>query len=91
MTFETVLHAGLKSKTELGDPSPDSVFTLCYTSGTTGYPKGAMITHRNVLVMANSLIKLGIDFTADDVHLSYLTLAHIFERVTSHTIVYNGG
>jgi long-subunit acyl-CoA synthetase (AMP-forming) len=42
-----------------------------------------MITHRNVLVMGAGLKAIGIDFHEDDVHLSYLTLAHIFERLVS--------
>lgn len=83
LTFENVEHGGFKSQIDLPSPQPDSVFTICYTSGTTGFPKGAMISHKNVLVMANGLRVLGIDFNEDDVHLSYLTLAHIFERVVS--------
>jgi len=79
LSFDTVLHSGIKSKTELPEPKADSIFTLCYTSGTTGNPKGVMISHKNILIMGNGLKALGIDFSDDDVHLSYLTLAHIFE------------
>jgi len=46
--------------TEIPHPSPESVFSLCYTGGTTGYPKGGIITHRNILVLQNGLQKLGI-------------------------------
>jgi len=47
----------------LPDPKPDSIFTLCYTSGTTGDPKGAMISHYSVLTEIAALRKLDIDIT----------------------------
>lgn len=90
LTFQSVIQAGLKSNTEIPDPETDSIATLCYTSGTTGYPKGAMMTHRNFIVMANALKTVGIDFGEEDTHLSYLPLAHIFERCVSITMVING-
>lgn len=82
-TIATLINTGVKSRTPLPDPASESIFTICYTSGTTGYPKGAMITHRNILVMLTGLKSLDIEFDENDVHLSYLPLAHIFERVVS--------
>jgi len=75
----------------LPDPKPDSIFTLCYTSGTTGDPKGAMISHYSVLTEIAALRKLDIDITDQDVHLSYLPLAHIFERAISMFVMTVGG
>lgn len=37
-------------------PKPDDLCTICYTSGTTGTPKGAMITHQNVVSIASSMV-----------------------------------
>lgn len=82
-SFATLVNSGIKSETQLSDPESNSIATICYTSGTTGNPKGAMITHRNVLVMLTGLSSLDIMFDENDVHLSYLPLAHIFERVVS--------
>jgi long-chain acyl-CoA synthetase len=69
---------------------PDDVATIVYTSGTTGNPKGAVLTHANVMWTAGSLLQV----MRDDEHgrrLSYLPLAHIAERVTSHfTQIYLG-
>lgn len=60
----------------------DSVASIIYTSGTTGVPKGVVLTHKNFLIAALSFyqyvpLEEGFGF------LSFLPLAHIFERVAS--------
>ena len=57
--------------------------TLVYTSGTTGPPKGTMITHANVMATMRSLTSL-IEIGPDDRFLSFLPLSHITERSISH-------
>jgi long-chain acyl-CoA synthetase len=63
--------------------APSDLATLVYTSGTTGPPKGAMITHANVMATMRSLTSL-IDIRPDDRFLSFLPLSHITERSISH-------
>jgi long-subunit acyl-CoA synthetase (AMP-forming) len=63
---------------------PTDLVTLIYTSGTTGPPKGVMDTHRNVLWMSASGNFTTPEPSKDDRHLSYLPLAHAFERYTGH-------
>ena len=64
------------------ETSPDDVAIIVYTSGTTGRPKGAMITHRNALAMADGWLQL-TPFRTDDTVVSYLPLCHILERCMS--------
>lgn len=61
-------------------PSPKDVATFCYTSGTTGNPKGAMLTHENLMSAMAGIPGVMVPETHDR-HLSYMPLAHIFERV----------
>jgi long-chain acyl-CoA synthetase len=62
---------------------PEDLATLVYTSGTTGPPKGAMITHANVVAVLRSLTSL-IELRPTDRFLSFLPLSHITERSVSH-------
>jgi long-subunit acyl-CoA synthetase (AMP-forming) len=56
--------------------------TLIYTSGTTGEPKGVMLSHRNVLWLADAMVKQ-YQVTNDDCGISYLPLSHIAEQIIS--------
>ncbi len=70
------------STVTLVSPVAADIATICYTSGTTGVPKGAMLTHEN-FCSATTANKLNGDIVVDqtDRHISYLPLAHIFERL----------
>jgi long-chain acyl-CoA synthetase len=60
----------------------DDAALIVYTSGTTGPPKGAMISNAN-LVAAGEIFKTTFDVTPSDEILSYLPLCHVAERLTS--------
>jgi long-chain acyl-CoA synthetase len=76
-------------------PKPEDTAIICYTSGTTGTPKGALLTHSNVMATVGSIVyladkkKLFIP-TKDDVHISYLPLAHVMERCDEVMMIYSG-
>jgi long-chain acyl-CoA synthetase len=67
----------------VGAVAPSDLATLVYTSGTTGPPKGTMITHANVMATMRSLTSL-IEIRPDDRFLSFLPLSHITERSISN-------
>ncbi len=60
-------------------PTGDTVYMICYTSGTTGEPKGAMITHTNILSGNCSSDFFGYEMNKNDIYLSYVPLTHIQE------------
>jgi long-chain acyl-CoA synthetase len=62
--------------------APDDLLTCMYTSGTTGPPKGCLLTHRNYHAMLDMVGALPDLFTSDDVTVLYLPLAHTFGRLT---------
>jgi malonyl-CoA/methylmalonyl-CoA synthetase len=62
--------------------APDDVALLLYTSGTTGKPKGAMLTHRNLASNVRSLCELW-RFTPDDVLIHTLPLSHVHGLVVA--------
>lgn len=70
----------------------DALATLVYTSGTTGEPKGAMLTHENILANVEaccSLTEFGIG--PGDECLSFLPLSHIFERMAGYYLMLHQG
>uniref|UniRef100_A0A8C7J936 Long-chain-fatty-acid--CoA ligase n=1 Tax=Oncorhynchus kisutch TaxID=8019 RepID=A0A8C7J936_ONCKI len=74
-------------------PTPDDLALICFTSGTTGNPKGGMLTHGNVIANCAAFIKITevhCMLNLHDIHMSYLPLAHMFERVVEGVILVHG-
>ncbi len=61
-------------------PKEDDIFSIIYTSGNTGTPKGVMLTHKNIINQIHD-INLILPLSKKEVILSLLPLAHIFERM----------
>ena len=65
------------------DGDPHALASIVYTSGTTGRPKGVMLSHHNMLSIAHSALTM-IDVYQEDLFLSFLPLSHTLERTAGY-------
>ena len=80
--FHDLLDAGRQSTSSLIPATRSTVASICFTSGTTGNPKGVIITHGNLLGCVAGIVKTKwYSASAEDRYLSYLPLAHMWERL----------
>ncbi|KAI8149587.1 hypothetical protein BJV82DRAFT_588533 [Fennellomyces sp. T-0311] len=88
--FAAVEAAGKKNRRSHNLPKPEDLAFIMYTSGTTGWPKGAMLSHRNfVSACCATDVTMG-EHRDDDVSISYLPLAHIFGRLVDMASIMRG-
>ncbi|HEX9673070.1 MAG TPA: AMP-binding protein, partial [Burkholderiales bacterium] len=104
LTVHPVPNAGDTRLRSLGEWLPDqggatrhvsrdknALATIVYTSGTTGRPKGVMLSHHNILSNAAALSSDVLTTGPDDVLLSFLPLSHTFERTCGYYLTIMSG
>jgi len=94
MTYDDFLELGAEVSDEaleerIAGVSPEDVATIVYTSGTTGIPKGAVLTHDNITFTAQSVWG-SVESQDGDETLLFLPLAHVFARTCVFTALVAG-
>ncbi len=69
----------------------DDLLTIIHTSGTTGKPKGVMLTHGNILANIEGAKFWIFELEPADKTLSYLPVSHVFERLAGHFLPLSSG
>ncbi|XP_010430575.1 PREDICTED: long chain acyl-CoA synthetase 3 [Camelina sativa] len=91
-SWDQFLKLGEGKEYELPEKKRNDVCTIMYTSGTTGDPKGVLLTNESIIHLLEGVRKLlktiNEELTSKDVYLSYLPLAHIFDRVIEELFIY---
>jgi len=92
MTFFDLMDLGKSHPVEATLPKPTDLYSIIYTSGSEGTPKGVELTHRNVTFAMNKFSlypswKGSINYMT---YYSYLPLAHGFERQVTSVFIRNG-
>lgn len=85
--FQDVLKVGRDRPVPDNPPNNSDYYAFSYTSGTTGLPKGVMTTYFNLEAAVTSIFLSGTLMQPGTKHLSYMPLAHLFERINLHLVI----
>ncbi|KAF3632188.1 Long chain acyl-CoA synthetase 2 [Capsicum annuum] len=93
-SWDEFLQLGSGKQFDLPVKKKEDICTIMYTSGTTGDPKGVLISNTSIVTLIAGVRRFlgSVDesLNVDDVYLSYLPLAHIFDRVIEECFIHHG-
>lgn len=91
MSLSEVEALGRKHLIEAKRAQPKDVFCCMYTSGSTGAPKGVLLTHANIIAAVGAIWHLLYEYlTPEDTFLAFLPLAHILEFIVEASFIFAG-
>ncbi|XP_014219278.1 long-chain-fatty-acid--CoA ligase 4 isoform X2 [Copidosoma floridanum] len=87
--FQEVIKSGSSSTAESVTPKGEDTAIIMYTSGSTGVPKGVLLSHKNVIATLKAYCD-AVNIRDDDVFMGFLPLAHVFELLSESVCLLNG-
>ncbi|KAJ3442112.1 long-chain-fatty-acid--coa ligase [Anaeramoeba flamelloides] len=92
LSLDQIIDLGKENDLEDNPPEPEDIATIMYTSGTTGSPKGVILTHQNLIASTTGcLLESRFKPSENETHFSFLPLAHILERMIHNVVTAVGG
>lgn len=90
VSFSKVKDLGRRNPAGDNMPAPTDIAVIMYTSGSTGMPKGVMMTHSNMVATAAGVMGIVPNISTNDRYLAYLPLAHVLELAAECTLSAGG-
>ncbi|KAI9258902.1 hypothetical protein BDA99DRAFT_573167 [Phascolomyces articulosus] len=91
LSIDELIKLGRENPREPRKPEPEDLCCIMYTSGSTGAPKGVLLSHKNIVAAIGGVhTLLGHLITSTDSILAYLPLAHVLEFVVENTCMFWG-
>jgi len=90
VSFYDVVQMGRENPCDTNPPEADDLAIIMYTSGSTGVPKGVMISHKNLVATSTTILFLRRFDNKQDMYIAYLPLAHVLELLSECTMLLLG-